>query len=193
MKSRRKNTMVTWTFDPAHTAAEFTARHMMVTTVRGKITGVSGTLEFDPAHPEKGSVEVTLDAASIYTGVGQRDDHLRSPDFLDVANYPHITFKSTKVEVTGKNTGKVTGDLTIRGVTRPVVLDVEFLGTETDPWQKSTRVGFEATAKINREDWGLTWNVALESGGVLVSKEVKLAISVEAIQAQQVAAETAAD
>jgi polyisoprenoid-binding protein YceI len=184
--------MATWTFDTNHTSAEFTARHMMVTTVRGTISGVSGTLNFDPAHPENSSVEVTLEAASIYTGVGQRDDHLRSADFLDVANYPHITFKSTKVEVTGKNTGKVTGDLTIRGVTRPVVLEVEFLGTEVDPWQKSTRAGFEATTKINREDWGLTWNVALESGGVLVSKEVKLAISAQAIQEQPVTAEAAA-
>jgi polyisoprenoid-binding protein YceI len=171
--------MPQWNFDPAHTSAEFSARHMMVTTVRGTFEKVSGTLDFDPAEPEKASVEVTIDAASITTRVADRDTHLRSPDFLDVANYPTLTFKSTKVELTGGDTAKITGDLTIRGVTRPVVINAEYLGQEKNPWGV-TVVGFSGTTRINREDWGLTWNVALETGGVLVSKDINIALDVEA-------------
>ncbi len=179
--------MPKWNFDPPHTSAEFSARHMMVTTVRGKFEKLSGALDFDPENPTEASVEVTIDAASLNTGVTDRDNHLRSPDFLDVANYPTITFKSTKIEMTGESEGKIMGDLTIRGVTRPVVINTEYLGQGKDPWGK-TIAGFSGRTKINREDWGLTWNVALETGGVLVSKEISITLEVEAIPAETPAA-----
>ena len=179
--------MPTWNFDPAHTSADFSARHMMVTTVRGKFEKISGTLIFDTANPEQASVEVTIDASSLNTGVTDRDNHLRSADFLDVANFPTITFKSTKVEKTGDNEGTITGDLTIRGVTRPVTIKAEYLGQEKNPWG-ITVTGFTGTTKINREDFGLTWNVALETGGVLVGKDINIALDVEA----QLVTETAA-
>jgi polyisoprenoid-binding protein YceI len=175
--------MALWIFDPAHTSAEFSARHMMVTTVRGKFEKVSGTLEFDPANPTAASVEARIDAASLNTGVADRDNHLRSADFLDVANYPTITFKSTKIEMTGENEARITGDLTIRGVTRPVVIDAEYLGQGKNPWGK-TVAGFSGRAKINREDWGLTWNVALETGGWLVGKDINITLEAEAIPAE---------
>jgi polyisoprenoid-binding protein YceI len=153
---------------------------MMVTTVRGGFDNVSGTLVFDPKNPAASSVEATIAAASINTGVADRDNHLRSADFLDVETYPTITFKSTNVQLTSDTTANVTGDLTIRGVTRPVTLKVEFLGESFG--FNTARAGFEATTKINREDFGLTWNVALETGGVLVGKEITLNIDAETIQ-----------
>ncbi len=176
--------MSQWNFDPAHSAVEFTARHMMVTNVRGHVKGITGTLNFDPNQPEKTSVDVSIDIATLSTGVADRDNHLRSADFFDVANHPKVTFKSTKVQVSDKTHARLTGDLTIRGVTRPVTLDVEFLGEATSPYGDK-RVGFEARASLNRENWGLTWNVALEAGGVLVGKEIKLALDVEAILVQE--------
>ena len=172
--------MANYTIDPAHTATNFTVRHMMVTNVRGGFDKISGTLQYDAANPAASSVEVTIDAASINTGVVDRDNHLRSADFLDVANYPTISFKSTNVEAKNETHAKVTGDLTIHGVTKSVVLDVEFLGQTASPFG-DTRAGFEATTSINREDFGLTWNVALEAGGVLVGKDIKLSIDAEAI------------
>lgn len=173
--------MPKYQFDPVHTSAEFAARHMMVTTVRGGFRNITGTLIFDTDHPEQSTVEATIDTTSMTsTGVEQRDNHLRSADFLDVEKFPTITFKSTKVEPNAKDqTAKVTGDLTIHGVTRPVVLDVEFLGQNKNPWGK-TVVGFTGKTKINREDFGLTWNVALETGGWLVSKDVNITLDVEA-------------
>lgn len=179
--------MPTWNIDPAHTTVEFSVRHMMVTTVRGSFQKVSGTLNFDPDNPANSSVEVTIDAASIDTRVDDRDNHLRSPDFLDVANHPTITFKSNKIEVTGGESGKIYGDLTIRGVTRPVIINAEYLGQNKSPYGM-TVVGFTGTTKINREDWGLTWNVALETGGVLVGKEINISLDVEAVLAEQPAA-----
>jgi polyisoprenoid-binding protein YceI len=176
--------MAKWNLDPTHSSAEFSARHMMVTTVRGSIKNATGWIEFDQANPAGGAVEVNLPAAEIFSGLADRDNHLKSPDFLDVANYPHITFKSTQVEVTGENEGKITGHLTIRDVTKPVTLDVEFLGQEKDPWSGGARIGFTGSTKINREDFGLTWNVALESGGFLVGKEIKITVDAEAIAAQ---------
>jgi polyisoprenoid-binding protein YceI len=172
--------MPTYNIDNAHTAANFTVRHMMVTNVRGNFEKISGVLNFDPANPAAAVVDVTIDAASINTGVADRDNHLRSADFLDVANYPNITFKSTKVEANGDNRAKVTGDLTIRGVTKSVVMDVEFLGQTGSPFG-DTRAGFEASTSINREDFGLTWNVAMEAGGVLVGKDIKISIDAETI------------
>ncbi len=172
--------MAVWTLDPAHTSASFSARHMMVTTVRGRCDIANGVLEFDPEHPENARVEAEIDAASLSSGVADRDNHLRSADFLDVANYPTLTFKSTKVEVTGPNTANVTGDLTIRDVTRPLTMKVEYIG-ETSGFGGEKRIGFAATAKIDRFDWGLTWNVALEAGGLVVGKEIKLELDAEAI------------
>jgi polyisoprenoid-binding protein YceI len=174
--------MPVWKLDPTHTSAEFSARHMMITTVRGSFKNVTGTLDFNPDFPEKSSVEAVIDTASFTgTGLEQRDQHLRSGDFLDVEHYPTITFKSTKVEANKEGTeAKVTGDLTIRGVTRPVVLNVEFVGQAQSPFG-TTVAGFAATTKINREDFGLTWNMALESGGWLVGKDVSISLDVEAV------------
>lgn len=171
--------MAKWNIDVAHTGINFSVRHMMVSTVRGSFQNFNGTIEFDPANPAAGSVEVSIDVNSINTGANDRDNHLRSADFFDVANHPNITFKSTKVEVKGDNVGKIYGDLTIHGVTRPVVLETEFAGQGTNPWGAQV-IGFNATTKINREDFGLTWNVALETGGVLVGKEIKIELDVEA-------------
>lgn len=173
--------MATWNFDPAHTSAGFAVRHMMVATVRSEFRGVSGKLEFDPENIAAASVEATIDVKSMAsTGVEDRDNHLLSADFLDAEKFPTITFKSTRVEPTCDKTAKVHGDLTIRGVTKPVVIDAEFLGQGTTPY--GTKVaGFEGTTRFNREDFGLTWNMALETGGFLVGKDVKVSLSVEAV------------
>lgn len=176
--------MATWQLDPAHSSATFSARHMMVTTVRGHFRALSGTLEFDPANPNASSVEATLDAASIDTNAADRDNHLRSPDFLDATAFPTITFKSTRVEMASGDSAKVYGDLTIRGVTRPVVLETEHLGIQTNPWGKRV-AGFTARTKINREDWGLTWNVAIEAGGVLVGKDITIDLDIEATPVEE--------
>jgi polyisoprenoid-binding protein YceI len=157
---------------------------MMISTVRGGFKEVSGTLDFNREHPEKSSVEATINAASIWTGVADRDAHLRSADFFEVEKYPTITFKSTKVEVVSKENAKITGDLTIRDVTRPVTLNVELLGEVVHPFSGATILGFTAKTKINREDFGLTWNHAIEAGGVMVGKEIAIELDVEAIPVQ---------
>lgn len=176
----------TWALDPGHTAAAFVARHMMVTKVRGHFDRLSGQIHIGD-KPEDSSIEVSIDATSIFSGSQQRDDHLRSPDFLDVEKYPTITFRSTAVKQTGPTSLKVTGDLTIRDQSRPVDLDVEFEGVERTPWG-ITVAGFSARTEINREDWGMTWNAALETGGVLVSKKISIEIEAEANPAQAKAA-----
>lgn len=175
--------MAQYKFDNTHSAADFSARHMMITTVRSGFKTVNGTLNFDAKNPAAASVEAVIDVGSMAsTGVEQRDQHLMSPDFLDAAKYPSITFKSTKVEPYSNNEkAKVTGDLTIRDVTKSVVLDVEFLGETKSPFG-DVRVGFAGTTKINREDFGLTWNMALETGGWLVGKDISITVDVEAIQ-----------
>jgi polyisoprenoid-binding protein YceI len=159
----------------------FVARHAMVAKVRGSFDEFEGTLHIDGEHPENSSGRVTIQAKSIDTRNSQRDDHLRSNDFLAMDEYPEITFVSTSVEPTGDNTFKVTGDLTIRGVTKPVTLDVEFTGSATDP-MGNLRIGFEASGVINRKDWGVSWNAALEGGGVLVSEKITLEIEISAIK-----------
>jgi polyisoprenoid-binding protein YceI len=179
--------MTTWNFDPAHSNADFAVRHMMITTVRGGFKEVSGALEFDPENPADAVVEATIKASSIWTGVADRDAHLRSADFLDAENYPDITFKSTGVEASSDTAAQVTGDLTIRGVTKPVTLDVTLLGRAANPWSGAETLGFSATAKINREDFGLTWNQTLETGGVLVGKEITLSLDVEAVAVSETA------
>jgi polyisoprenoid-binding protein YceI len=185
--------MATTTFnlDKTHTDVIFATKHMMVTTVRGKFAGVEGTLDLDFENPTASSGTFTVDAASLNTGVEQRDGHLRSADFFDVENYPTIDFTSTAVEHKSGDDYRVTGDLTVRGVTRPVTFDVEFLG-EYPSMKGVRRAGFHATAKINREDFGLTWNVALETGGWLVGKDIKIEIDLAAEQALQVPAEAVA-
>jgi polyisoprenoid-binding protein YceI len=185
--------MAIWNIDPAHAIAAFSARHMMVTNVRGQFQKVSGTIVYDPANPDASSVEAVIDATSMATtGNEQRDQHLLSPDFLWVEKYPAITFKSTKVAVEDNGTeGKVYGELTIRDVTRPVVLNVEKLGENVNPWGAKV-IGFTATTKINREDFGLTWNMALEAGGWLVGKEIKIELDVEAALVTEPVSEAAA-
>ncbi|MCS6872865.1 MAG: YceI family protein [Anaerolineae bacterium] len=175
--------MATWHLDAAHSSANFAVRHMMITTVRGSFNIKDGKIIFDPANPAAASVEATLDVASVNTGVPDRDNHLRSADFFDAANYPTITFKSTAVKPTGENTAEIAGDLTIRGTTRPVVLKAEFLG-QGKGIDGKTRAGFTASTKINREDWGLTWNMVLEAGGLLVGKDVTIELDVEAVLAE---------
>ena len=170
-----------WEIDPAHTEIGFKIRHMMVTNVRGVFHDVKGTLQFDAADPGISSVNVVIKAASIDTGIEKRDDHLRSPDFFEDEKYPELTFTSTRFEKITDGSFKVTGDLTIHGVTREVVLDVEGLDRQVvDPWG-GTRMGAFATTTINRKDYGLTWNKALEAGGWLVGDEVTINLEVELI------------
>lgn len=171
----------TWTIDPAHTTVEFAIKHMMVSTVKGHFGPARGTIVIDPADPLRSSVEVTIDASGVDTREAQRDAHLRSADFLDVEHYPHITFKSTRVEPVGEDRFRVVGDLTIRDVTRPVVLDTTFNGEGVSPWGQRV-ASFTATTRISRKDFGLTWNLALETGGWLVGDEVKILIETEATQ-----------
>ena len=165
-----------WNIDPAHSELAFIARYLMVTKVRGGFGEWEGTFHIAEV-PEESSVEVTIKAASIDTGTPDRDKHLRSPDFLDVERFPELRFKSTKVELTGGTELKVTGDLTIRDVTKSVVLDAEFQGIAQDPWG-GTRAAFSATTEIDREEFGASWNVALEAGGWLVSKTVQIELDV---------------
>jgi len=174
-------TKTTWKLDPSHTLVEFSAKHLMITTVKGRITDVEGTIVMDERNPRNSSVEATLKAVSIDTRTEQRDQHLRSADFLNVELFPEIKFRSTKIEGDKENF-KLTGDLTIRDVTRPITLDIRFEGQQTDPWG-GERVGFSGTGKIDRRDFGLTWNQALETGGVVVGNEVKINLEVEAVKA----------
>lgn len=172
----------TWTIDPAHSSVEFAVRHLMITTVRGRFTGVKGTVTVDEADPAKSAVEVVIDAASIDTREPQRDTHLRSADFFDVEKFPTLTFRSTKVDGGLGEPFTLAGDLTIHGVTRPVVLDVEPEGRIKDAWG-GLRSGFTATTKIKRSEFGLTWNQLLEAGGVTVSDEVKISLDVQLVSA----------
>jgi polyisoprenoid-binding protein YceI len=169
-----------YTIDPTHTRLGFSARHAMVTTVRGSFTSFEGTATVDTANPANSKVELGIDVASIETGVADRDGHLKSADFFDVENFPKIGFSSTSVERDGTE-WSITGDLTIKDVTKPVTIVFEETGSAQDPFG-NLRVGFEGGTTINRKDWGLTWNAALETGGVLVSEKVKLEFDVSAIR-----------
>lgn len=180
---------MTWTMDPAHSAVTFSAKHMMVTTVRGSLAIRDVDLDFDPDAPEQSRVRVSLDAASIDTGQYARDQHLRSADFLEAEAHPTLDFASTRIEPRGGDRYAIHGDLTIRGVTRPVVLDAELGGVVRD-WQGGgRRAAFSARTAIDREDFGLTWNVALEQGGWLVSKEIKIEIDLAAVEPAAVPAD----
>ena len=168
-----------WEIDPAHTAIEFSVRHMMVSTVKGQFEKVKGTLELDDKDITKSVVEVTIDLNSVNTHEPKRDGHLKSPDFFDTAKFPTATFKSTKVQKAGKNKLKVTGELNLHGVTKPVVLEVDG-PTEAYKTPYGTMVrGVHATAKLDRKDFGIGWNKVLDNGGVLVGNEVKLELNVE--------------
>ena len=174
---------VTWTLDPAHTLVEFTAKHMMITNVRGHFTGVTGMLRINRDRPERSSVSVTIAAASLTTGVDDRDNHLRSADFLNVETYPEIRFSSAAVQGTFVSPGdrfSVQGDLTIGATARPVTLSVEFEGEGKDPWG-GTRISFSADTTIDRREFGLTWNQALEAGGMLVGNDIAIHLEAQAV------------
>ena len=171
-----------WTIDPSHTTVQISARHMMVTTVRGRFSGTTGEIEYDAADPLRSRVRVTVPAASVDTGDEKRDAHLRSPDFLDAERYPTITFESRDIRRDGDRF-KVTGDLTIRGTTKPVTVDVAVSDVVADPWG-GKRVAFEVTGKFDRRDWGLVWNMPIANGGLLVSNELGVEIDIQAVAAE---------
>jgi polyisoprenoid-binding protein YceI len=171
-----------WQIDPAHSAAHFSVRHLMISNVRGEFTKLSGSALINPGDPAKSAVEVTIESASINTREPQRDEHLRSPDFFDVANFPTLTFRSKRIEAHGADNFKLTGDLTIHGVTKEVTFDLEGpTPSVKDPWG-NIRAGITASAKINRKDYGLVWNTITEAGGLTVGDEVKITIEAELIQ-----------
>jgi polyisoprenoid-binding protein YceI len=180
-----QSSITTWNIDAAHSTIEFAAKHMMITSVKGRLADAKGTITIDEAHPDRSTVTVEFDAASLDTRSEQRDQHLRSADFLDVEKFPTISFKSRRVEGARSEEGKsfkVVGDLTIHGVTREVTLDAVYEGAGKDPWGGS-RVSFSASTKIDRREFGLVWNAALETGGVLVSNDIKVQIEVQAVRA----------
>ena len=172
----------TWSFDPAHSHASFSIRHMIISNVRGEFGKMSGTVTLNEKDVTKSSVEATIDATTIDTREAKRDEHLRSPDFFDVAKHPTITFKSTKVEKAGKDGLKVTGDLTIRGTTKPAVLKVTGpTGEVKDPYGKIRR-GVSATTKLDRNDYGVAWSAVLEGGGAVVGNDVNIELEVELVK-----------
>lgn len=180
--------MPKWTFEPGHTAAEFQVRHMMVCWVRGAFKDVHGSLEFDPNRPTSLAIEATIDAGKLWSGEPQRDNHLSSPDFIDVAKYPTITFKSTGCQCKSASDLKVSGILTIRGISRPINLDMHYVGqwrtpywTDTGDAGPITRIGFVGEARINRQDFQVSWNGQLENGGEIVGDEVVIRVDVEAL------------
>jgi len=180
-----------WQLDRAHTQIQFSVRHLMVTNVRGQFEDFDIKVNFDEENLVNSNVEVTIKAESINTRVADRDTHLRSADFLDAANHPEITFKSKNIALNGANSGRIVGDLTIRNVTHEVVLDVEYTGLLKNPWGQFA-AGFNAHTVINRKEWGLVWNVGLETGGVLVGDEIKIEVEAELVKVpDQVAEQTA--
>jgi polyisoprenoid-binding protein YceI len=170
----------TWNIDPSHSSVEFVARHLMISKVRGRFDTFSGSIEIAD-DLSASSVTATIDTGSVSTGDANRDGHLVSPDFLDVAQFPQMTFSSTGVKVSGHD-AVLTGDLTIKGVSRPVELELEFEGVSKDPWG-NTKAAFTASTEINRTDWGLTYNAALETGGVLIGEKVKVSLDIQAAKA----------
>ena len=171
----------TYTIDKMHSEVTFQVRHLL-TKVRGRFTDFAGTVRFDQEHPEQSSASLTIDAASVDTGTADRDTHLRSDDFFAVGTHPTLTFASSRVAKTGDDTYDVVGTLTIRGVAKEITLPVSYLGDAKDPWGQA-RIGFEAETTINRKEYGLMWNAALETGGFLVGDDVKISLSVQAIPA----------
>jgi polyisoprenoid-binding protein YceI len=185
MTTMTESKTTTWQIDASHSAVELAVKHMMFTTVRGRFKDVNGTIRVNASNPETSSVNVEISAASLDTGVADRDAHLRSADFLDVETYPTLLFVSKRIEGSFAKDGdsfRLVGDLTIRGVTKEITLDATFEGTGKDPWG-GTRAGIRATTKIDRRDWGLVWNQALETGGILVANDVRIEIELQAVQA----------
>ena len=170
-----------WQIDPAHSQIQFSVRHMMISNVRGRFETFAGTVDFDEAKPERTQVDIRVQADSIYTKEPQRDGHLKSADFLDAEKYPELRFVSKRVEGIKGNHAKLVGDLTIRDVTNEVELGIEYSGQAKSPWG-TVSAGFEASGKINRKDWGLVWNGALETGGVLVGDEVGISVELEMVK-----------
>ena len=189
--STTEKRITTWAIDPTHAELAFAVRHLMLSTVRGRFGSVNGTIMVDENDPKSATIDVTIDVTSIDTRQQARDDHLRSADFFDAANHPEIHFVSKRIEGDVTKTFKVVGDLTIRGTTREVTLDVTFEGRAKDPWGND-RAGFSATGKLNRHDYGLNWNLALEAGGVTVGAEVKLTLDVEIVRQAAATASAAA-
>ena len=173
----------TWKIDPVHSSAQFKVKHMMISNVKGEFGGITGSLQSETSDLTNSKVEASIAAATITTGDEQRDAHLKSPDFFEVEKFPALAFKSTRVSKKGQAELAVAGDLTLHGVTRPVVFEVEGPSPATkDPWG-NTRIGLSATTRINRKDFGLTWNAALETGGILVGEEVTINLEVQFIKA----------
>jgi polyisoprenoid-binding protein YceI len=172
---------MTWQIDPSHSRIYFSARHMMVARVRGEFRRFEGAIDFNEERPTETTVDITIDVNSLDTGETGRDEHLRSADFFEVADYPVARFVSKRVEQRGADHGRLIGDLTIKDVTHELVIDVEYIGQNTDPWG-NVKAGFSGTATINRKDWGLNWNVALEAGGWLVSEKINLELELELVK-----------
>lgn len=172
---------MSWKIDPSHSEIQLSVRHMMISKVRGRFESFTGEVNFNETNPAASSVDVSIDAASLSTRDAGRDGHLKSPDFLNVQEYPVLRFTSNRVEVTGEKSGKIYGDLTIRDVTRPVVLDAVYSGQATSPWG-ATSAGFSATTSFDRTEWGLEWNQALETGGILVGNKVDVSIELELVK-----------
>ena len=171
-----------WNLDTVHSGINFSVRHMVVSKVRGRFTKFTGNVELDESDFARSTVEATIDASSLDTGTAQRDEHLRSADFFDVEHFPQIRFRSTRIEKVGGDRYRLTGDLTIRDVTRPIALDAEYGGRGKDPWGNE-RVGFTAKGTFDRKDFGLKWNQVLETGGVLVSDRGEIELEVQAVKA----------
>ncbi len=180
-QSQAPSTATRWNIDPAHSEVGFAAKHMMISTVRGRFSEISGYIEFDENAPKDSKIDVEVGVASVDTRQEPRDNHLRSADFFDAENHPVMKFVSTKVDHVKGNEYKITGDLTIRDTTKPVTLDATFEGVHPDPWG-GTRAGFTGTTKINRHDFGLNWNATIEAGGVVVGPEIKIQLEVEAVK-----------
>ncbi len=172
--------MTKWVVDPDHSVAAFSIRHMMIANVRGQFNKITGIIYFDPSDIAGSSVEITIDVASIVTGIKKRDEHLRSADFFDVENYPFITFKSTKVRPVDEKHAKITGNLTIHGITRPMSFDVEVSGPVKDPLGGGMSMGFTTAAAIDREEFDIKWNEQMENGGVMAAGKVYITIDIEA-------------
>lgn len=177
---RKENRMPILKVDPDHSVAGFQVRHMMISNVRGQFNSINGNITFDPNDIAESMVDVEIDTAGIWTGISKRDEHLKSGDFLDVGSHPKMTFKSSRVEPTGPRSFIVFGELTIRGITRAVALETDYSGPVKDPFEQGTSYGFSASAKINREEFGMTWNVGMEGGGFVVGKNVLITLEIEA-------------
>ncbi len=173
--------VATYVIDPSHSLIEFAVKHLVITTAKGRFNSFTGEIQFNSADPTRSSVQVAIDADSVDTRDEKRDEHLRSNDFFGVGDHPQITFTSTRIEPNGRDRFKVTGDLTMSGITKEVVLDAELNGVVTSPWGQSV-VGFSASTEINRKDYNVSWNAALEGGGMVVSEKVKISLEVEAIR-----------